>query len=198
LSRYDSNTIVFPVERNVFSGKRRGAREIGWIRNFSQNRIVLVGGITKPSATSLPFTPRILIPILRKFYPGPFELAEVLTADAVFPDVDVVAAKVVEIPRIVPLYSIYKPESLVDKDRELSFLRSLRGRVLFERIRPMVLLVREASRDLVNFATERKVDVIIMEGDWTAGKRGFLPKEERRIALKAECTVLVTLPPTRA
>jgi hypothetical protein len=196
LRRRDSNTIVLPVERGVFSGKRRAAREIGWIGEFSQKQVVLVGEIVKPASTSFPHTPRILIPILRKFHPGPFELAEALTADAVFPDVDVVAAKVVEIPRIVPLYSIYKPESLVDTDRELSFVKSLRGGAFLRRLRPMVLLVREASRDLVHFATERKVDVIIMEGDWAARRDGFLPREERGIALRADCTILVTLPRT--
>jgi len=196
LTRFDSDVIVFPVERSVFSGKLRGAMDIGWLQNFSRKRIVLVGGGMRPSAPPSLVAPRILIPILHKFYPEPFELAEVMTEDAVFPDVDVVAAKVVEIPRIVPLYSIYKPESLVDKDKHLSFLESLRGMILLERIRPMVLLVREASRDLVNFATGRKVDIIIMEGDWAASRHGFLLTEERRIALMAECNVLVTLPPT--
>jgi hypothetical protein len=125
----------------------------------------------------------------------PFELAESLTEGTNFPDVDVVAAKVIELPKIVPIYSIYKPESLVDAKSELSIFRSLPKWAIIRRIRPMVLLVREAGKDLTKFAEDRNVDLIIMEGKWSERRRGFLPKKERRIALRSECTVIVAVPP---
>jgi Ca2+-transporting ATPase len=193
----NSNTIVFPVDRKVFLGKRRAIGETRWIEEFSEKQVVLVSGPAELGPGSRLRYPRILIPVLREVHTGPFEMAEALTSNAVFPDVDVVVAKVVEIPRIVPLYSVYKPESLIDADKQLSFLKSLRGGVFLGRIRPMVLLVREASRDLLHFAKERKVDLIIMEGDWAARRHGFLAKEERGIASRADCTVLVTLPCTQ-
>jgi len=194
LKETGSDTIVLPVEPGVLSGKRRAIREIKWIEEFSHKKVVLVGGLTEPSGPPLHRTPRILIPVLRTFHSGPFELAEALTADAIFPDVDVVAAKIVEIPQSVPLYSIYKPESFVDAEKELSFFKSLREGAFLRRIRPLVLLVRETGRDLVYFATQRNVEVIVMEGDWTAKRHGFLAKQERGIAMRAECTILVTMP----
>jgi hypothetical protein len=136
----------------------------------------------------------LLIPILGEFNEDVFDLAEALTTDANVPDVDIVAAKVIEMPRIVPLYSYYKPESLINADKELAAIKSLPRWAVIRRIRPMVLLVREAGRDLVQFAEERKVDVIVLEGDWSAKGRGYLRKKEQAIASRAQCTVVVMLP----
>jgi Ca2+-transporting ATPase len=185
--------IVVPVPRQVFAGRHPALRAIEWLNEFRNRRVDLVGDWL---ATPIPLDhgPRILIPVLSEFQGEPFDLAESLTAGTNFPDVDVVAAKVVELPQIVPMYSVYRPESLVDVKSELSIFKSLPKWAIIRRIQPMVLLVREAGKDLTKFAEDRNVDLIIMEGRWSARSRGFLPKKERRIALRSTCTVVVALP----
>jgi hypothetical protein len=111
--------------------------------------------------------------------------------------VDVVAARVIEIPQTIPLYSTYRPESLVDAEEELSFLKIIRGLPLLHRLSSRVLLVRNTVGDLVDFAEKRRVDLIILRGDWSESRHGFLPKRERRIAAKAHCAVAVMMPSTR-
>jgi hypothetical protein len=134
--------------------------------------------------------------VLRQPKGQPFELAEALTAGTNFPDVDVVAAKVVELPQAVPMYSIYRPDSLVDAGRELSVFRSLPPWAVIRRMKPMVLLVRETGKDLTLFAEDRKVELVIMEGRWGRRRARFLDKKERGIALRLKSTLVVALPPT--
>jgi len=192
IGRIAPDTIILPVAKEAFEGKREALWRIRWVESFSQKRIVMLSDwpATEIGARS----PRLLIPILTEFSEGVFELAEGLTVDANVPDVDIVAARVIEIPPIVPLYSIYRPESLIDSDQEFAAFRSLPKRSMIKRIRPMVLLVRQTGRDLAQFAKERNVDVVILAGDWSEKGRGYLGKKERSIAVKAPCTVVVLLP----
>jgi Ca2+-transporting ATPase len=189
-----AETLVLPVSRDLLVGRRRALKEFKWLEQFAGKRIVLVGEPTLASERHYTMTPRILIPVLDKFHSGSFELAEAISACSAIPDVDIVAAKVIEIPQIVPLYSIYKPESLVNVDEQLSFLDAFKGKALQKLIKPEVLLVRKMGRDLVDFANERKVDLMIMEGDWSAKRHGFLTKVEREIAMKVHCTMVISLP----
>lgn len=139
----------------------------------------------------------MLIPVLEEFHPEIFELAGTLTASAKIPDVDVVAAKVIRIPPTIPLYSTYRPESLVDTERELSFLKSVRGLPILRTLSARVLLVRDVGRDLVEFVRERRVSMILFKGDWEQAHGGFLAGDERRIAKEAGSSVLILLPPVR-
>ena len=95
---------------------------------------------------------------------------------------------------IVPVYSTYRPESLVDEEKELSFVRSIRNAASPRFLRPSGVMVREVGRDAVDFTTDRDVDTILLSGDWRQRRHGFLSKAERDIALKARCTVLITIP----
>ncbi len=194
--RTKADTVVVPVDAEVFSGgtARRGA---AWIAELRKRKVVLVRGPGRGVGTPDRLR-RILIPVLDEFHPEPFDLAASLTAGSVFPAVDVVAAKVIKIPAIVPLYSTYRPESLVDQDRELSFLKSLRARPIMRLLTPKILMVREIGRDLVEFAEEREIEGILMAGRWEAARHGFLSKDERQVALKARGTVIVILPATSA
>jgi hypothetical protein len=186
---------MLPVSRDVFAG-RNSRKKFGWIEEFSGKRVILVSGPPKRiSAMERPH--RLLLPVLDEFHPEPFVLAGALTSSSPFPDVDVVAARVIEIPQTIPLYSTYRPESLVDAEEELSFLKIIRGLPRLHRLSSRVLLVRNTVGDLVDFAEKRRVDLIILRGDWSESRHGFLPKRERRIAAKAHCAVAVMMPSTR-
>ncbi len=194
--RTKSDEIVLPVDADVFAGGA-GRRELAWITDLRKRRVILVRGpgrgVGAPDRLR-----RILIPVLDEFKPEPFDLAAALTAGSVFPAVDVVAAKVVRIPPIVPLYSTYRPESLVDQEKELSFLKSLRTRPIMRLLTPKILMVRDIGRDLVEFAEEREIEGILMAGRWDAARRGFLSKDERQVALKAKGTIIVILPAAKS
>jgi hypothetical protein len=138
---------------------------------------------------------KIMIPVLEEFHQEPFDLAAALTTSSVVPQVDVVAARVIQVPQIVPLYSTYRPDALVDEGRELSFVRSIRNAASLRFLRPSIVMVREVGRDVVDFASERNVDTIILAGDWRLRRQGFLTKAEREIAARAQCPVLIALPP---
>ncbi len=189
--RTKAETVVIPVDADVFSGGRTG-RSARWILDLRKRKVILVRGPGRDRVRGTHLR-KILIPVLEDFQMEPFDVAASLTASSTFPAVDVVAAKVVKIPQIVPLYSTYRPESLIDSDRELSFLKSLRTRPIMRLLTPKVLMVRDIGRDLVDFADEREIEAILMAGRWDAARHGFLSKDERQVALKAKGTVVVIL-----
>ncbi|MBI0582128.1 MAG: cation transporting ATPase C-terminal domain-containing protein, partial [Methanomassiliicoccales archaeon] len=187
--------VVVPVDHDVLVGRKRALRKVRWIERFSTSRIVLIDSSPRAGERPIAPMPRILIPILSEFPVGPFKLTEALTSNQIFPDVDVIAAKVVEMPRVVPLYSIYKPESLISREQEFSVFKALGGGPLLRYIHPMVLLVRDRSRDVLKFAREKEADLMIFQGGWELKRSGYLPKEERRIVSRSPCINLVTLFP---
>jgi Ca2+-transporting ATPase len=189
----DAQTLVLPMEREVLQGNRKAIRMYDWLRKFDNIRVLLVSAPKTATEARKRRQLRILIPVLHKFHKETFELASQLTENSVVPDVDVVAARVVEMPEITPLYSYYKPESLVDKDREMSFLGSLKGLPLLKILHSKVLIVKRTERDLMAFIEDRGVDLMILGGDWNAMNRGFLTTEDRAIASRAKCTVVVAL-----
>jgi phosphoserine phosphatase len=187
-SRADAATVVVPVERKFFD-----RRAPDWLEQLAAHRVLLVSGPPQGPPPG-PWPRRLLIPVLKEFQQEPFEIAAALTATSVVPEVDVVAARVIRLPATMPLYSTFSPEALVDKERELSFLRGIRTRQRLRGLSPRVLLVRNVARDLVEFAAKREMDAIILQGDWGARGHGFLGHEERRTATRATCGVIVVLP----
>jgi hypothetical protein len=191
-----TETVIVTVGRDAFKKSGHISKNYSWLREYSEKRIILVSpGPTKrqyPDSKGY----RILIPVLEAFHKMPFELASALSGNRNIPDVDVIAAKVVEMPAITPLYSIYRPETLVDSKRQLSFLQNMKGWPILKFIHSKVLLVRNTVRDLVDFASERKVDMVILEGDWAHERTGFTSGVERDIAINAKCTVVMVLPPS--
>ena len=192
--RTKAETVVIPVDAQAFSGGR-AARQVRWLADLRGRRVILVRGPGRPGPPAR--LRRLLIPVLEEFRQEPFEIASSLTAASSFPSVDVVAAKVIKIPQIVPLYSTYRPESLIDQERELSFLKSLRTRPIMRLLTPKILMVRDVGKDLVAFADERDVEAILLAGRWESARHGFLTKDEREIALRAKGTVVVVLPPAK-
>ncbi len=189
--RVGAEMIVVHIDQDVFT-RRSAQRKARWVEEFSGKRVVLVSG--PPNAPRRPEQARrLLIPVLDEFHPEVFALAGALSSSSRIPDVDVVAAKVIRIPQTIPLYSTYRPESLVDSDRELSFLKTVGGLPLLRRLSARVLLVRDISRDLTKFAEDRRVDMILLSGDWSASRHGFMAKRERRIAAKTSSHVAVLL-----
>ena len=82
----------------------------------------------------------------------------------------------------------------MDAEKELSFLKPISGLPLLHRLSSRILLVRNTVGDLIDFAEKRRVDLIILRGDWSESRHGFLPKRERRIAARAHCAVAVLMP----
>jgi hypothetical protein len=187
-----AETIIVPVPRNVFLGRWHATQTVMWIEEFSSKKIILISNPRKP--IEKPHPPfRVLIPVLHEFHQGPFELSGSLTSSSVIPDVDIIAAKVIEFPPNVPLYSLYYPESFIIKSGELPILRRPSVRALRRYITPLTLYVKDASHGIAHFVVERRVHMIIMEGDWAARRNGFLSKEERKLAKTAPCSIIVTL-----
>ena len=189
-----AETIVVPVERKVLSGGRRRWRKLAWVGKFPGMRVLLVSGPEKAGAAPAGRPFRILIPVISEVRQGPFELAAALTSGSVIPDVDVVAARVVEMPKYAPLYSIYRRDTLAIGDDQLRSIRSGLSRPLRKLIHPVVLLVRNIGGDIASFASERQVDLIIIEGARGADGRLVLKREERDIVARAKCTVVVMMP----
>ena len=100
----------------------------------------------------------------------------------------------IEFPPNVQLYSRYYPESMIVSGREFSILRRPFVMALRRSITPLTLFVKDISHGIAHFVEEKKVDIIIMQGDWSHKKYGFLRKAQCKIVKKAKCSIIVTLP----
>jgi len=192
VEKTQAETIIISVPRDVFYGGHHTAQFIKWIEKIPSKKLILISNPTKimePYHT--PF--RVLIPVLHEFQEGPFHLTKELTAHAPIPDVDIIAAKVVEFPSSVELYSRFYPESMVVKSEEFSILRRPAIKALRRHITPLTLFFQDISKGIARFIQERKVDMMIMEGDWSEKNHGFLKKAERKIVKRAQCSIIVTL-----
>jgi hypothetical protein len=188
-----ADTIVAYARKSALFGRFYSAEFLRWTAEFPDKRILLVvEGRRADDRLGHPY--RILLPVFQEFKLAPFKIAAVLTESKIIPDIDVVLFKVIEIPSIVPLYPTYQAKSLVDEKEELSFVRTHRLRKLLRNLAPEILLVRETSRDLAAFASDRKVDMIIFEGDRSRLRKGFLSKEEREVVKRVQCNVVILLP----
>ena len=173
--------VAIPAERRVFT-LHRGRRVAGWIREFSGTKVLLISAAPKSVYTG-ERPRRLLLPVFEELHPEVFLIADALTSSSAIPDVNVVASKIMMMPADIPLYSIYRPESLVDAEKEASFAKG--GKVLH---------AHNLGKGLIEFAGERQTDMIILRGDWAASDRGFLNKRDRKIVSKAPCSAAVLLP----
>jgi Ca2+-transporting ATPase len=192
LQKTQAGTLIVTVPRNVFFGGWHTAHLIEWLEKFSDKKIILVSDPIKHiEPLHHPFS--ILIPVLKEFHEEPFNVTALLTAHTPVPDVDIIAAKVMEFPPTVPLYSRYYPESIVVKSNEFSILRSPRMKTLQRSITPLTLFVQDISRGIARFIEERKIDIVIIEGTWSQKRHGFLNDADQKIVKKAQCSIIVTL-----
>jgi Ca2+-transporting ATPase len=192
LDQTHAEMLIISVPRNVFFGGGNTTRFAEWAEKFRNKKIILISNPSKPlKPLHSPF--RILIPVLHEFDEEPFKITALLTAHTALPDVDIIAAKVMEFPPTVPLYSRYYPETMAVKSSEFSILRRSPLQALRRSITPLTLYVQEISRGIAHFVEERKIDVIIMNGTWSEKEHGFLQRAERKIVKKAQCPIIVTL-----
>jgi nucleotide-binding universal stress UspA family protein len=176
-----------PLFRELFG---RVSDHVG---NASPTRVVLVE--TPQQDLVIPKHPkRILVPVLKEQHPDPFIIAAALTSSASSADVEITAAKIIELPPTVPLDAIDMVNSLKKEERDFSFFTSLAIKTLGRLINPKILPVREVGVDVANYVRDRDVDVLVMFSKRETGFYSFLTRDEYEIVRKSPCVVIVTLP----
>ncbi len=159
----------------------------------SPTRVVLVE--TPQQGVTIPKNPkRILIPVLKEQHPDPFIIAAALTSSASVADVEITAAKVIELPPTLPLDAIDTVQSLRAEERDFSYLTSLAIKTLGRFINPKILPVREVGGDVAQYVKDKGIDVLVMFSRRETGFYSFLTKDEYEVVSKSPCVVIVTLP----
>jgi nucleotide-binding universal stress UspA family protein len=176
-----------PLFRELFG---RVSDHVG---RHSPTRVVLVE--TPQAGVTIPQKPkRILVPVLKEQHPDPFIIAAALTSSASVADVEITAAKIIELPPTLPLDAIDMAQPLRQEEREFSYFTSLAIKTLGRLINPKILTVRETGEDVTRFIKERKIDVLVMFSKRRTGFYSFLTKDEYEIVRKSPCVVIVTVP----
>jgi nucleotide-binding universal stress UspA family protein len=159
----------------------------------SKTRVVLVE--TPQVGVTIPKNPkRILIPVLKEQHHDPYIIAAALTSSASAADVEITAAKIIELPPTLPLDAIDMVHSLRKEEREFSHFTSFAIKALGRFINPKILPVREVGNDVARFVKDKGIDVLVMFSKRETGFYSFLTKDEYDIVSKSPCVVLVTLP----
>ena len=156
-------------------------------------RVVLVE--TPQEGVSIPRHPKhILVPVLKEQHPDPYVIAAALTSSASVADVEITAAKIMELPPTVPLDAIDTVYSLRKEEREFLYFTSLAIKTLGRFINPKILPVREVGSDVAQFVRDKGIDVMVIFCKRETGFHSFLTKDEYDIVSKSPCVVIVTLP----
>jgi hypothetical protein len=187
--------VVVPVRHNVLAGGRWAQDRVQWIEDMPDTRFVLVHGGSTLLKDLARRTYRVLIPVIHGYRRAQFRLAKALSAGSVIPDVDVVAARVVELPSSAAGFSLFRRDALAIGDESLSFITTHLSRSMQRLIRPVVLFVHHTGGDIASFARARKVDILILESKWRGDDGRILTKVERDIVAKAKCAIAVVLEP---
>lgn len=160
----------------------------------SPTRVVLVE--TPQAGVKIPDSPkRILIPVLKEQYPDPYIIAASLTSSASAADVEITAAKIIELPPTVPLDAIDMAYSLRKEERDFSYFTSFAIKTLGRFINPKIIPVREVGNDVAQYVKDKGIDVVVMFSARETGFYSFLTKDEYDIVSKSPCVVIVTVPP---
>lgn len=176
-----------PLFRELFG---RVSDHVGRVSN---TRVVLVE--TPQAGVEIPKNPKhILVPVLKEQHPDPFIIAAALTSSASVADVEITAAKIIELPPTVPLDAIDTALPLRQEEREFSYFTSLAIKTLGRLINPKILPVREVGADVAQFIKDKKIDVLVMFSKRETGFYSFLTKDEYEIVKKSPCVVIVTVP----
>ncbi|MBI3859340.1 MAG: universal stress protein [Thaumarchaeota archaeon] len=163
------------------------------VARTSPSKVVLVE--TPQEGVAIPKNPRrILIPVLKEPHPDPYIIAAALTSSASVADVEITAAKVIQLPPTLPLDAVDTVHSLRKEEREFSFFTSLAIKTLGRFINPKILPVREVGGDVAHYVRERGIDVLVMFSSRETGFYSFLTKDEYGIVSRSPCVVIVTLP----
>jgi nucleotide-binding universal stress UspA family protein len=163
------------------------------VARASPTKVVLVE--TPQDGVQIPRNPRrILIPVLEVQHPDPYVIAAALTSSASVADVEITAAKVIELPPTVPLDAVDTALSLRKEEREFSYFTSLAIKTLGRFINPKILPVREIGSDVAQFVKDRGIDVMVMFSTRETGFHAFLTRDEYDLVRDSPCVVIVTLP----
>jgi nucleotide-binding universal stress UspA family protein len=187
-----AQAIVMSAHRESFFRELFG-RVSDHVGRTSSTRVVLVE--TPRAGVTIPEKPkRILIPVLKEQHPDPYVIAAALTSSASVADVEITAAKIIELPPTLPLDAIDVVQSLRQEERDFSHFTSLAIKTLGRFINPKILPVRQVGRDVAQFVKDKGVDVMVMFSRRETGFYGFLTKDEYEIVSQSPCVVIVTLP----
>lgn len=157
------------------------------------SRVVLVE--TPQEGVTIPKSPkRILIPVLKEQHPDPYIIAAALTSSASAADVEITAAKVIQIPQTLPLDAVDTVLSLRKEERDFSYFTSLAIKTLGRFINPKILPVREVGGDVRQYVRDKGIDVLVMFSQRETGFYSFLTRDEYEIVSKSPCVVIVTIP----
>ena len=163
------------------------------VARASKAKVVLVE--TPQAGVVIPQNPkRIFIPVLKEQHPDPYVIAAALTSSASAADVEITAAKIIELPPTVPLDAIDMVHSLRKEEREFSLYTSFAIKTLGRLITPKIIPVREVGSDVAQYVRDRGVDVVVMFSKRETGFYSFLTKDEYEIVSKSPAVVIVTLP----
>lgn len=163
------------------------------VSRIASSRVVLVE--TPQAGVEVPRNPRrILIPVLKEQHPDPFIIAAALTSSASVADVEITAAKVIELPPTVPLDAIEMALPLRKEERDFSIFTSLAIKTLGRFINPKILPVREVGGDVAQFIKDKGIDILVIFSKRETGFYSFLTKDEYEIVRKSPCVVIVTEP----
>jgi len=188
----NAQAIVMSAHREALFRELFG-RVSDHVAKIAGTRVVLVE--TPKEGVTIPKNPkRILIPVLKEQHPDPYIIAAALTSSASVADVEITAAKIIELPPTVPLDAIDMVQSLKQEERDFSYFTSLAIKALGRFINPKILPVRDAGIDVAQFVRDKGMDVIVMYSSRETGFYSFLTKDEYEIVSKSPCIVLVTLP----
>jgi nucleotide-binding universal stress UspA family protein len=159
----------------------------------ARTRVVLVE--TPQKGVSIPRNPRhILIPVLKEEHPDPYIIAAALTSSASVADVEITAAKIVELPPTVPLDAVDMAYSFRKEEKEFSYFTSLAIKTLGRFINPKILPVREVGGDVAQFVRDKGIDIMVLFCRRETGFHSFLTKDEYDIVSRSPCVVIVALP----
>jgi nucleotide-binding universal stress UspA family protein len=144
---------------------------------------------------AIPRNPRkILIPVLRNdFRPDAFIIASALTSSASVPDVEITAAKIIELPSTTPLEAIEASGLLRKEEREFSLAISTYIKSLGRLFNPRIVAVRDVGSEVSEFARENGTDLMIMVGDKPTGFR-LMASQKYDIVARAPCITLIVFP----
>ncbi len=187
----DAQAIVMSAHREPLFRELFG-RVSDHVARHSSRRVVLVE--TPKEGMSIPSKPRrILIPVLKEQHPDPYIIAAALTSSASVADVEITAAKIIELPPTVPLDAVETVSSLRREERDFTYFTSLAIKTLGRFINLKVLPVREVGNDVAQFVKDQKVDVMVMYSARQTGFYSSLTRDEYELVSKSPCVVLVTI-----
>ena len=189
---HKAQSIVMSAHREAFFRELFG-RVSDHVARLSSRKVLLVE--TPQQGVRIPKNPkRIFIPVLKEVHPDPFIIAAALTSSASVPDVEIVAAKIIQLPPTVPLDALEMQDTFKKDEKEFSFLTTQAIRSLGRPVTPILFPVREIGDDILDYLRAKGMDVVVMYSKKQTGFYSFLTKNEYDIVSKAPCIVLVVLP----